>query len=552
MPKASSSTKKFSHNTPAKVRARKPGRARLAKRSQPNEVERYGRSEMVISYRELIATILEVFAEYEIDSILKLVVERIPKLVNGRQASLFWFEREINRFVLKETSGPNRRKIGKHAYAIGEGLTGWVAKTGKPLRIANIEDKNELRRIDPKLRWSDKYKGFEGATERERQYCRAFLAVPIKIESVTIGVLRVAKTMEAGARFSAEHEELLVTLADHLSSIIIKAERFQRTEQINKLIDPENLGDLESQGEVDNYFNMAVNLIPTILNSSGCTMFLREENSDSYVLKYASAGNPLEDSIGKATYKANEGLTGYVLQYQRSLRINDIQNPEELHQIDPKLRWRGVHLEFQKHHSNFLAAPIIAGRDLFGVIRLSKQADGMPFTEDDERLLSRYGRLLGRALKSFQSNGGILVKPRYHGRHSETGNDCYVLMPYSQEWSPNTRRAIENAVRSQNINFRIADEEDGRHVMEDVWRGLCESTVIIADISASNPNVMYEVGLADVLGKEMILLAQDSKKVPFDLSGSRVLLYSPERVDKLEDDLARKLARLLRKQQAEG
>src|ERR1700741_1999871 len=150
LPKASSSTKKFSHNTPAKVRARKPGRARLAKRSQPNEVERYGRSEMVISYRELIATILEVFAEYEIDSILKLVVERIPKLVNGRQASLFWFEREINRFVLKETSGPNRRKIGKHAYAIGEGLTGWVAKTGKPLRIANIEDKNELRRIDPK------------------------------------------------------------------------------------------------------------------------------------------------------------------------------------------------------------------------------------------------------------------------------------------------------------------------------------------------------------------------------------------------------------------
>ncbi|HET6974935.1 MAG TPA: GAF domain-containing protein [Pyrinomonadaceae bacterium] len=502
----------------------------------------------MVSYKELISTIIEVFAEYEIESILKLVVERIPKLVNGRQASLFWFDREINRFVLKQTSGPNRRKIGKHAYAIGEGLTGWVAKTGKPLRIANIEDKNELRRIDPKLRWSDKYKGFEGATERERQYCRAFLAVPIKIESVIIGVLRVAKTMEPNARFSYEHEELMVTLAEHLSSILIKAERFQRAEQINKLIDHDYLGDFESEGELDNYFNIAVNLIPSILNSSGCTMFLQDGSSNNYVLRYASQGNPLEDSIGKATYKANEGLTGYVLQTQRSLRINDIQNPEELHQIDPKLKWRGVHLEFQKHHSNFLAAPIRAAKDLFGVIRLSKQADGMPFTEDDERLLSKYGRLLGRALKSFQTGGGILVRPRYSGRHSVSGNDCYVIMPYSQEWSPNTRRAIANAVKSQDLNFRIADEEDGRHVMEDVWRGLCESKVIIADLSTANPNVMYEVGLADVLGKEVILLAQDSKKVPFDLSGSRVLVYSPERLDKLEDDLSRKLSRVLRKQ----
>jgi len=544
MPKVSTSTKKVSDNGSHKLQSTKSPRGRPAKPTDAETVERNGRPESVVSRRELISTILEVLAEYEIQGILKLVVERIPKLVNGRQASLFWFDREINRFVLKQTSGPNRQKIGKHAYAVGEGLTGWVAKTGKPLRIANIEDKNELRRIDPKLSWSDKYKGFESASERERQYCRAFLAVPIKIESITVGILRVAKTMEANDQFSAAHEELLVTLADHLSSILIKAERFQRTEQLNKLMDHDNIGDFECQGELDNYFTMAVNLIPTILNSSGCTMFLREDKSNSYVLRYASKGNPLEESIGKATYKANEGLTGYVLQNQRSLRINDIQNPEELHQIDPKLEWRGIHLEFQKHHSNFLAAPIRTGKDLFGVIRLSKEADGMPFTEDDERLLSKYGRLLGRAIKSFQSGGGILVRPRYNGRHSETGNVCYVLMPYSQEWSPNTRRAIASAVKSQNLDCRIADEEDGRQVMDDVWRGLCEARVIIADLSTSNPNVMYEIGLADVLGKEIILLAQDSNKVPFDLAGSRVLVYSPKHLDKLEDDLARKLSRL--------
>src|ERR1044072_6592381 len=128
-PKAPASTKKFIQNVSHKLRARRAPRAR----SQPEIVEKSPRSDQVISYRELISTILEVFAEYERESSLELVLESTPKLVNGRQASLFWFDRETNRYVLRQTSGPNRRKIGKHAYGIGEGLTAWVAKTGKPL-----------------------------------------------------------------------------------------------------------------------------------------------------------------------------------------------------------------------------------------------------------------------------------------------------------------------------------------------------------------------------------------------------------------------------------
>lgn len=486
------------------------------------------------------------FAEYEIERILELVVQRIPKLVGAKEASLFWYDREANRIVLRQTSGVNKLHIGKYAYALGEGLTGWVAKSGLPLRIENIEDANELRKVDPALSWSDKYKGFEYATSSEREHRRSFLAVPIKIEGTTMGVLRLAKTVDPQAWFTEDQQYLLTTFADHLSTILKKAELLQKAKDFNDtLIDDE---DLTLFNNTEGYLRWVVNFIPAILSSSGCTIFLREEDNESYVLKYASKENPLDSQIGRASYKLGEGLTGWVLLKGRSLRVNDIENTDELKRIDPKLHWMGKHLEYQKHHSTFLAAPIRTINEVLGVIRLSKESKDMPFTEQDERLLSNYGRFLGSALKSheFDKTGTMFVKPAYGAWHCVGRDVCYVLMPYSKEWSKNVKRTIKNAVESQGLTFRIAEEETGRYIMKDVWKGLCEARIVIADLSEANPNVAYEVGLADVLGKKTILLAQDVNSVPFDFAGKRLLAYSIDRTDNLQDELAHKISLILK------
>lgn len=496
--------------------------------------------------KELISTMLDVFAEYEIERILKLVVERIPKLVGAKEASLFWYDREANRVVLRQTSGVNKQHIGKYAYALGEGLTGWVAKTGRPLRLNDIEDEKELKKIDPNLRWSDKYKGFEYADTADRAYRKAFLAVPINLEGVTMGVLRLAKSLEANWRFTPEHQDLLTTFADHLSTILKKAELLQKAEDFNdSLIDDE---DFTLFSNTDGYLRWVVNFIPAILSSSGCTIFLKAEDSDSYLLKYANKENPLEAHIDVASYKAGEGLTGWVILKGRSLRVNDIENADELKRIDPKLRWMGKHLEYQKHHSTFLAAPIRTVKEVLGVIRLSKESKDMPFTEQDERLLSKYGRFLGSALRSheFEKDGRMFVKPAYGGLPCIEGDSCYVLMPYTKEWSKNVKRAIRNAVQSKGLTFRIAEEEIGGSIMKDVWKGLCEAKLVIADLSDGNPNVAYEIGLADVLGKELILLAQDVKSIPFDFAGKRLLTYKVDRMDQLQDELAHRISLILK------
>jgi hypothetical protein len=86
---------------------------------------------------------------------------------------------------------------------------------------------------------------------------------------------------------------------------------------------------------------------------------------------------------------------------------------------------------------------------------------------------------------------------------------------------------------------------DGRVVAHDIWEGITGSSIIVADMTDGNPNVAYEVGLADVLGKRVILLCQGST-VPFDFQGQRLILYEStlDGSFKLKEELSTRLLQL--------
>jgi hypothetical protein len=52
-----------------------------------------------------------------------------------------------------------------------------------------------------------------------------------------------------------------------------------------------------------------------------------------------------------------------------------------------------------------------------------------------------------------------------------------------------------------------------------------ESKLILADLSGTNPNVFYELGLAHALTKPAILITESIEDIPFDLRALRVLEY---------------------------
>lgn len=83
--------------------------------------------------------------------------------------------------------------------------------------------------------------------------------------------------------------------------------------------------------------------------------------------------------------------------------------------------------------------------------------------------------------------------------------------------------------------------------MDDVWKGICSSRVVIADITGNNPNVAYEIGIADHLGKDLILLAQSTNpaEIAFDFRGNRLIPYDPECIEALRLELGKRLDQIL-------
>lgn len=101
---------------------------------------------------------------------------------------------------------------------------------------------------------------------------------------------------------------------------------------------------------------------------------------------------------------------------------------------------------------------------------------------------------------------------------------CFIIMPYSETWSKGVEIVLKESCDDTELEFTIAKTMEGRYVPRDIWQGISGSSVIIADLTGANANVAYEVGLADAIGREVVLICQDSK-VPFDFLGQRLIIY---------------------------
>lgn len=120
-------------------------------------------------------------------------------------------------------------------------------------------------------------------------------------------------------------------------------------------------------------------------------------------------------------------------------------------------------------------------------------------------------------------------RPAQPTRPATRYGECFVIIPYRRRFEP-VYRAIEKTLTGAPLHFdcqRAKDISGGGQIMTDVWKGIEEAEVVIADLTGSNPNVFYELGVAHALRPpdKTILLAQSVQKVPFDVTNYRTIQY---------------------------
>jgi hypothetical protein len=105
--------------------------------------------------------------------------------------------------------------------------------------------------------------------------------------------------------------------------------------------------------------------------------------------------------------------------------------------------------------------------------------------------------------------------------------EVFVVMPFSQPWSNDVfnrmfKPGIEDAgfVASRGDSIvRVGD------LSTNVWKSITQAGLIVAEVSVPNPNVYYEIGLADALGKPVFLFKQEGVTLPADFGGVHYYTY---------------------------
>jgi hypothetical protein len=114
-------------------------------------------------------------------------------------------------------------------------------------------------------------------------------------------------------------------------------------------------------------------------------------------------------------------------------------------------------------------------------------------------------------------------------RREGDARPCFVAMPYRVPWFRDVADAVRDVAAARGFDAEISgDLATPGPIPDQIWQGIRRAEVVIADVTGANPNVYYEVGMAQALGKEIVVLTQDDPKtLPFDIRSSRSLTYDP-------------------------
>ncbi len=105
---------------------------------------------------------------------------------------------------------------------------------------------------------------------------------------------------------------------------------------------------------------------------------------------------------------------------------------------------------------------------------------------------------------------------------------CFLAVPYDKKFAP-VLEAVKRGVSKAGFETKLMDDIPvipGKSLKDTLSDGVRHADIIIGDVSDNNLNVFFELGLAQGIGK-ILLLISDSEKImlPFDLRDHRVITY---------------------------
>lgn len=162
-------------------------------------------------------------ANLRLDDVLTLVAEAAPRAIRSERCSLFLWNEQEERLVLRASTGVLSEEISSVKYRLGEGLTGWVFLENKSVLVPDVT-------VDPRWKCNPNH---EPALLSVGGLTRNALMVPLRVREKVLGVLGLVNKIAvkekniSSAPFTPADESLLISLAGQTAIAIENARLYE-------------------------------------------------------------------------------------------------------------------------------------------------------------------------------------------------------------------------------------------------------------------------------------------------------------------------------------
>lgn len=151
-----------------------------------------------------------------LSEILHRILEKVGLLLSPKNWSLLLVNQEEGTLNFEIVVGENADEIKSMKLKIGEGIAGYVAKSGEPLIIADVR---KDKRFSPK------------ADEITNFFTKSVICVPLKSKGNILGVIELINK-DQGGKFDRKDLEILEALADFAAIAIENARYVEKIENL--------------------------------------------------------------------------------------------------------------------------------------------------------------------------------------------------------------------------------------------------------------------------------------------------------------------------------
>jgi len=297
---------------------------------------------------------------------LQLIVDEAVQLMGASSGSVALFNPTTG-FLEIEAARGLPTAASKLKLKLGEGVTGWVARAGKPARVGDVSK-------DPRYIMA-------------RRNVRSELAVPLEVNGVVHGVLNVdSDRLNA---FTAENQELLQELGAQAAKVIhntwlyeqlrLKARLFESLVSVGQAIN--------STLNLDDALQVITREACHLMAGKMCSLLLLDDTGEWLDLRASHGAS--NAYLNKPRLSSAESLLGIVLRRKKPLQVENVQTSSRYQHADIARRGGLVSL---------VSVPLVFGGQALGTLSVYTGAPHV-FSNEEIRILSALADLSAIAIE---------------------------------------------------------------------------------------------------------------------------------------------------------